>query len=306
MTQKKTDDKCIAIWMQQIRAPFLVLSVALSLIGIAAAQWDGFTQWGQAALLTLGVILSHIGVNLFNELSDFKTGIDAHTERTPFSGGSGMMQAGKTTPGAVKMAAYGALILAGLIGLYFCLISTWYILIFMIIGGLTARFYTSHLAKWLIGEFMSGLTLGTFVVLGVYLAMTGTLHWGIVWVSIPPGILTSLLLFLNEFPDEKADRTGGRHHLIIHFGKAWGARVYVLSLAATYLIILLGPFMLDIPYLVLIALLTLPVAMKAGLTALKYHNDMPRLAPALGMNVMTVIGTDLLLAVGFFLAGPKG
>ena len=36
----------------------------------------------------------------------------------------------------------------------------------MICGALAVRFYTSHLAKWLIGELVSGLTLGSFVVIG--------------------------------------------------------------------------------------------------------------------------------------------
>jgi membrane-bound ClpP family serine protease len=42
-------------------------------------------------MLIVGVVLSHISVNLFNEYSDFQTKIDFHTNRTPFSGGSGTL-----------------------------------------------------------------------------------------------------------------------------------------------------------------------------------------------------------------------
>jgi 1,4-dihydroxy-2-naphthoate octaprenyltransferase len=47
-------------------------------------------------LLLAGVVLAHISVNLFNEYSDYKTGIDFNTHRSPFSGGSGMIVSGKT------------------------------------------------------------------------------------------------------------------------------------------------------------------------------------------------------------------
>ena len=44
-------------------------------------------NWLHAIMLVIGVVLSHVSVNLFNEYSDFKTRIDFNTNRTPFSGG---------------------------------------------------------------------------------------------------------------------------------------------------------------------------------------------------------------------------
>lgn len=291
----------VGTWFRQIRGPFLLLAAFLTLIGIAAAYRDGFSHLWHSLLLIVGVVLAHISVNLFNELSDYKTKIDEHTTPTPFSGGSGMMQSGKTKPAAVTAAAYGAMFLAAAIGFYFCVVSTWYILVFMTAGGIAIRFYTSHLARWLLGEFFSGLTLGSFVVLGTYMALTGQLNINIVYISIPPGILTTLLLFLNEFPDAEADKKGGRFHMIIHFGKKKSASIYAAAMPVLYILILAGPFILDIPYTVLIALLTLPIAGKAVSIALKFHSDTAKLVPALGMNVMVVLLTDLLLAVGYFI-----
>jgi 1,4-dihydroxy-2-naphthoate octaprenyltransferase len=287
------------IWLRQIRGPFLALAAILTLIGTAAAHRDGYGHLFHALLLIVGVVSAHASVNLFNELSDYKTKIDELTTPTPFSGGSGMMQAGKTEPGAVTAAAYSAMILAAAIGFYFCAVSSWYILIFMAAGGVAIRFYTSHLARWLLGEFFSGLTLGVFVVLGAYMALTGHLNINILYISLPPGILTMLLLFLNEFPDAEADKKGGRYHMIIHFGKKKSARIYMAVVAVVYILILAGPFILDIPYTVLIALLTLPIAIKAMTITSKFYNDTPKLIPALGMNVMVVLFTDLLLAIGY-------
>jgi 1,4-dihydroxy-2-naphthoate octaprenyltransferase len=291
----------IKIWFQQIRGPFLILSVFLVLLGIAAAYHDSYIHWVHGVLLIIGVVLAHISVNLFNELSDYQTKIDEHTVPTPFSGGSGMLQSGKTSPKAVRITAYSTLVAAGVIGTYFFIVSGWLILIFMLAGGLGIRYYTSHFAKWLIGEFVAGLTLGTLVVLGVYYCLATQLTLDVILISIPPGILTFLLLFLNEFPDTEADRKGGRHHLIIHFGKNRSAKIYLVGLGIVYLMILVTPFVSHVPHTVLISLITLPLALKAGYIVLRQYDDTPKLIPALGMNVMVVILTDLFLAIGYFL-----
>jgi 1,4-dihydroxy-2-naphthoate octaprenyltransferase len=172
---------------------------------------------------------------------------------------------------------------------------------FVIAGGVATVFYTSHLSRFVLGELAAGACLGTFVVLGTYYAQAGTLTPTVIWLSIPPGILTSLLLLLNEFPDAAADRAGGRKHLVIALGRARAAQVYVASLTACYLILAGGVvFGVFTPW-VLISLLTLPLAAKAALGALKHNDDLAKLVPSLGANVGLVLGTDLLIAVAYFI-----
>lgn len=293
--------RLLAVWLQQIRAPFLILAVALALVGIATAYWHGFGHLGHSLLLVAGVVLAHTAVNLFNELSDYGTRIDENTVRTPFSGGSGMLQAGKTTAQQVRLAAYGALFAAGAIGLYFSLVSGWPILALMVSGAIAIRFYTSHLARWMVGELVSGLTLGSFVVIGVHYALTRFMTLDIIYIALVPGILTALLLFLNEFPDAEADRKGGRRHLVIFFGSKRSAWIYACAVFLLFALIAAGPFLLNIPYTVLIALATLPLGVAAIFLTLKHHGEPARLVPAQGLNVAMVILTDLLLAVAYFL-----
>ena len=98
---KNTEEKSniLGIWFNQIRGPFLILSIVLVLIGVAAAYRDGIKNWIYSILLTAGVMFAHISVNLFNELSDYRTKIDENTSSTPFSGGSGMLQSKKSISG---------------------------------------------------------------------------------------------------------------------------------------------------------------------------------------------------------------
>lgn len=300
------------IWLAQTRANFLLLAVFLVAIGLAyAAKYDSgvsFNVW-HAILIMVGTVSAHISVNLFNEYSDYKTKIDYNTNPTPFSGGSKMLVSGKTQPKSVHLASVISLLFSAGIGLYFSFVSHWSVAVIAILGGFAIVFYTPLLAKVLLGEFFAGLALGSLVVLGTFIAMNGQpgmslaelLPLEVLLISIPPGILTALLLLLNEFPDAEADKVGGRYHLVIKFGREKAAWIYAAGIVATFGIILALPLLGIASNWVYLALLPLPLAIKATLTAIKDGNNMAKLVPAMGMNVMVVLGTDLLIAVAVFI-----
>ena len=95
---------------RSLRLPFLLLSVASIALGAA-------TAFAQHIDLTpsrlIGVVLAafsaHASVNLLNEYQDFQSGIDLHTERTAFSGGSGGLPANPQFAKTVLFAGIGAL-----------------------------------------------------------------------------------------------------------------------------------------------------------------------------------------------------
>lgn len=292
----------IITWLIQIRANFLALAVILVMIGGAAAWSDNAFNPFLFVLTVIGVTLAHVSVNLFNEYSDWKTGIDFMTNRTAFSGGTGTLQAGKLAPGTVRMASWVTLLSAFLIGCYLAYESGWPVIVFMVIGGVVAVTYTDYLARYMLGEFASGLTLGSFVVIGTYFVQTETISPSIVWASIPPGLLTMALLYLNEFPDLEADTRGGRRHLIIVLGRRRAAYGYAIIMAAVYASLIMGVVNNSIPKLAIMGVMTLPVAMRAVVKTLRYYDDMAHFVPALALNVVAVLVTDLLLAVGFLLA----
>jgi 1,4-dihydroxy-2-naphthoate octaprenyltransferase len=69
----------------------------------------------------------------------------------------------------------------------------------------------------------------------------------------------------------------------------------------TFVIIVMCPIVgISSPW-IYIALLPLPLAVKASISAIKYGNDLSKLLPVLGNNVITVLATDLLLAVAVFI-----
>lgn len=309
----ETQSKFI-IWLKQTRANFLFLAAFLNAIGIALA-YKYLPAGAQLhvvdiVLLILGTMSAHASVNLFNEYSDYRTGIDLNTNRTPFNGGSGMLVQGFTRPSAVLTAAIGTLVFSLAIGIYYAIASHWSLLLIIVIGALSIVAYTEVLAKYVLGELFAGISLGSLVVVGTYVALTGSYSVSVgqlipmeVWlISIPPGILTSLLLLLNEFPDLEADKQGGRKHLLIRFGRNTGAYIYAAGAILTYLVIIALPLVGISSWWIYIALIPLPLVFNNIRTTLKYSNDTPKLIPALGGNVIAVLSTDLLLAGSLFIA----
>jgi len=144
--------------------------------------------------------------------------------------------------------------------------------------------------------------LGTLPVLGAYFVQTAGYTWPAVIAAIPSGILVHNLLLLNEFPDVEADQTGKRQTLPIVIGREKAGIVYSVLTIMVYLWIIGGVVARVMPVFALVALLTLPFAVKAIRGALK-PVGMEQLMPAMANNVLVVLLTQLLLGIGYILAG---
>jgi 1,4-dihydroxy-2-naphthoate octaprenyltransferase len=292
-------------WLLLPRFHFLPLTVILVSLGTAIAAGEGAIRWEYFGLALFGSILVHVTVNVMNDYHDYKDGIDLNTRRTPFSGGSGVLPASLLKPRQAFWLATLSLAAATIIGVYFVLEKGWPLLPLLLVAGFSAYFYNVCLSRWLVGELFAGLNLGPLVVLGAYYVQTGRYSWEALFASVAPGILTANLLFLNEFPDREADLSGGRRHLVIALGREGARFLYVALLAASYLCIAIGVLTRLMPVITLIGLGTLLPGWKAARGAWRYHSDLNRLTPVLGMNVITILGTQALLTVGYVLAALK-
>jgi len=293
-------------WFLEIRGPFLALSVVLAPIGTAIAWHDGSFNLGYFLLAWVGAILAHVGVNVFNEYFDYKSGLDFETQKTPFSGGSGMLTTGLIEPRRAYLLGMACLFIDAVIGVYFVIVQGWGLLPVILLGGLFSYFYTPYLSRWRIGEVAAGLGLGSLVVLGAYFVQTGQYTWEVIVASLAPGFLTANLLLINELPDVEADMKVGRRNLVMALGRKRAAWLYTILMVCTYLSIVLGVVFSLMPWPVLVTLLTIPLARKAIQGALQHYDDIPQLIPALGANVMAMLAIDALLTVGYVLATVLG
>ena len=289
-------------WLVLPRFQFLPLTVIMVSLGTAVAGYEGSFHLSHFLLAMFGSLLVHITVNVINDYHDYVDGIDLNTQRTPFSGGSGVLPSNLLRSSQAFWFATISLLIAMGIGGYFCFARGWWLFPLLLVAGFSAYFYNVYLSRWWVGELFAGLNFGPLLVLGSYFVQTGRYSWEALVASLAPGILTSNLLFLNEFPDREADQKGGRRHLVISLGKKDASYLFVILLATSYLCILVGVLTKMMPVVTLIGLGTVIFGWKAARGALKYHNDMDRLVPILGANVITIRGTQALLAVGYVIA----
>lgn len=288
-------------WFLETRPQFLLLSVILVIYGSSVAFYHGYFNFSDFLVALIGLVALHIAVNVINDYYDYKSGIDLATQRTPFSGGSGILPSGTLKPEEVYRFGILCFIFGLLIGIYFLTVKGILLAPIIIIGAISVYFYTTHLAKLMLGEIFAGLGLGTLPVLGSYFVQTGFYSLQALIASIPPGILTHNLLLLNEFPDYEADKKAGRKNFVITLGKEKAVKLYSALTLLTYAFIVVATILKLMPPTVLISLLTFPTALKAIKGAQKYYNDIEKLIPALACNVKVVLGTQLLLAVGYVL-----
>ena len=283
------------------RAPFLLLSVTLVACGAGAGAYDGRFSWISTVLALVGLVSLHASVNALNEAGDMRTGIDLHTRRTPFSGGSGTLPAGRLTAGQAR--AFG-LAMAGVglvIGLYFLSRFGWVIAPVLVVGAISVLAYTDVLARAGLGEIFAGLGLGLLPVMGTAIVQGGRLGPAGVAAAIPAFLMTFNLLLLNEFPDVEADLAGGRRNLVLVLGRPGAALIYVIAAIATPISIVVGVVLHALPLMAIAGALP-SILLAAPLRWALGPADEPVPLPALGANVTWNLATNSLLAVALFLA----
>ena len=293
----------IKTYFIETRPHFLILTFVLIFLSASMGWYSGYFNLGYVILAFFGLLFLHISTNVLNDYYDYRNGIDLNTERTPFSGGSGILVSGLLSAKETFWLGTISFILAVPIGAYFVFIKGWEILPIFIIGSIFVLFYTSHITKVGMGvsEISAGLGLGTLPVLGVYIILNQGYSLSAVYASVPSGILVCNLLFLNEFPDVDADRKGGRKTLPIILGKDKAAVLYSILTSIVYIWIILGSVLGTMPPFTLIALLTIPFAVKAIKGSIA-HSNKEKLIAALAANVMVVLGTQFLMGVGYIFA----
>jgi 1,4-dihydroxy-2-naphthoate octaprenyltransferase len=287
-------------WFLETRPQFLTLSIVLAFLGTAVAWYDGDISLWHALLAGFGLLLTHASVNILNDYFDFRSGIDKATRRTPFSGGSGILPARLLTPRQVLWLGIAAFVLAMPIGAYFIAIRGWTLLPLLVIAAFFILLYSPVILKRPWPEWVAGVGLGAFPILGMYFAQTGSYTYTAAVACIPSAFLVHNLLLLNEFPDVEADKLAHRKTVPITLGKNRAAIFYSMVAISVYVWIIIWVALQMMPVWTLLALLTLPLSVKAINGAL-HHDDTAKFMPSMAANVVNVLLTQLLLGIGYIL-----
>ncbi len=292
------------IYVFETRPQFIILSVACVLAGAGAAYWKaGSINLYYLALALVGAMAAHASVNILNDYSDYVSGLDDMTTKTPFSGGSGILPKKQMSP---RAALYYGLITLGvtvLIGFYLLYARGWQLLLVGIPGILLIVLYTDYITRSpLLCLLAPGLGFGPCIVLGTYFVLQGFYDYTALAVSLIPFFFVSNLLLLNQFPDAEADRAVGRRHLLTLVEPRKNTYIYAVLSAGAFFVLVAGVYLNLLPLLTLAGLVSLPLAIITIKGVVKNCENIPSLIPYLGKNVIGMLSTIFLVALGLFIS----
>ena len=284
---------------QSIRPSFLILSPVCVFLGTSTAiNAGGSVDAFVLTLIVIGAVCAHISVNTLNEYSDFKSGLDLITIKTPFSGGSGALPGNPAMANMVLAAGLVTFSLTLAIGIYFISKHGALVLPIGIIGLAIILTYSKWLNRWpFVCLIAPGLGFGILMVVGTHYLLTGENAVTAWLAALIPFFLVNNLLLLNQYPDIQADKSIGRKHFPIAFGTRTSSYVYGMFFISAYSIILIGIYYGYFPGLSLIALLPVALSAYAFKGALKHAENIGTHTQYLGTNVGATILTPLLLGI---------
>jgi len=288
------------LWIRALRAPFFQAAAIPVIVGTSIAFYQGkFSSLFLFVLALIANVSLNAAVNLINDYFD-RPSDNINPQPTPFSGGSQVIQQGLLPAKAFLKGAIIAYLISLVIGIYLVYRSGPVLLYIILIGFILNYSYTApplFLDYHGLGELIVFLCLGPLSVLGAYYVQARILSWEAFLASLPVGLLVGGILYINEFPDYLPDKTAGKNHLIVLLGQEKASRGYIILLVLIYSTILLATGLKAVPYLALLTLLTVPIAIKAGKTALKYYADVQRLIPAMAGTIQLHLFIGLLLSL---------
>ena len=297
--------RALAHASQLARIPYLKATVTPVLVGGAVA-WSEGTFYPWLWLLTLfTALLLDAGKNLSNDYFDHVKGVDeAHYVLTPFSGGGRGIQDGIVTPRQMLLLAIATYLVVVAIGLWLAATRGWLLLAIGAIGILLAvthngpPFWLYYRATGL-GQIAVALGFGPLMVLGTYYVQAQQLGWTAFWASLPVAALVASVLTINEYPDRKGDAQAGKKTPVVVWGTRRTVWLYGALLATAYVLMILGVVVGLMPVYTLIALLSVPLAVRCVHGAWENHDDVQRLIPTNALTGMNYLLNGLLLSVGF-------
>ena len=248
-------------WGLAIRLRTLPAAAAGVIMGSALAWRDGFFRLDAALACLFTAILLQIGSNLANDVFDFERGTDTPERLGPVR----VTQSGLLTPSQVKVGMVVVFALAALLGLYLAWLGGWPIIILGIAAILSAIAYTGGpfpLGYYGLGDLFVFIFFGLASVAGTYYVQAGFVSTAAWWMAIPPGLIITAILVVNNLRDLENDREAGKRTLAVILGERATKTQYLICMILAYLGMPVAAWLDVIPWTSLLTWISLPMAIR--------------------------------------------
>jgi 1,4-dihydroxy-2-naphthoate octaprenyltransferase len=284
-----------------VRPAFLIVTLVGALLGLASAAASGVPiDAASAGVALLFALVAHAGVNVLNDCFDARNGTDAWNDQrvSPFTGGSRVIQDGVLSQQAMATFGYALLLAVVPAGLWLTTRSVPGLLLIGLCGLFAGWAYSApplHLVNRGLGEV--AVTCGwLMVVVGTDLVQRQGFAFAPFAAGLGFALLVANLLYINQFPDAKADARAGKRTLVVRLGadRARAGHAVLLLLAALWTAgcILAGA----LPRLAAVSLLALLPGIAAARGLWRHAAEPARLRPAIQLTILAAVAYGLLLA----------
>ncbi|MNO62603.1 1,4-dihydroxy-2-naphthoate octaprenyltransferase [compost metagenome] len=283
--------------------------VPVFLGGIGAYVWKGEFHPLLFILTLIGAASAHLFSNMINDLWDYRNGADVAAKENPdmISTNSGLLAGGimsERTYAAITWSLLGFAVLSAVI---LSLFSGWLVMVYCLLGGMIAYFYVAPPIRYGYrgkgySEIAILLSFGVLPIMGTYYVQTGEFSFSLVLLSMPVGILTTMLLFNHHFLHWRADEQAGKKSLVVVWGEKRSLRFSKMMLFLAYAFVVVCVAARILPIYALLALLTaIPLYKVYG--GLKDHNPSAAYLPLMGASQKASVRCGLVMMAAMLIQG---
>lgn len=276
-----------------------ILGAAFSYYAFGALHGTGLAIF-HTILIFLAVVSAQIIANLWNELKDFKSGLDAGQK----IGNAGSLTRGAVTPKLISTMIKVLMIVPIIIGLYLSATITWWYIPAGIICILISFLYSGGpkpISRTPFGEISSGIAMGFAIVLITGFAWTRELSLAFLIPALPATLLVGSIMLTNNIRDIRNDEKHGRRTLPIVLGR--DRAISLMSITYIFNFIWIGAwiYLKVLPIPALLSLIAIIPAFKT-INIFYTHVDEIKLDKAMGTTAGAAMLYQLLLSIGLIIS----
>jgi 1,4-dihydroxy-2-naphthoate polyprenyltransferase len=293
------------------RPPFLIVTLVACLVGLASAYWSGVPiDPVTAAVTVLFALVAHAGINVLNDYYDALNGTDAaNTERVfPFTGGSRFIQNGVLS--LRETGLFGAALFAAVVpaGLWLTAHSGAQLVLIGLAGLVVGWAYSAPPLKLNsrgVGEICvwAGFVL---VAVGTDFVQRGVISTLPLVAVTGYALLVTNILYINQFPDRRADESCGKRHWVVRLGAERARWGYALIALVAYGCVTGAIVAGLLPRLALLSLAPAVMSFIAARQLMRFASRPQALAPAIQLTIGAAALHGSLLAASLPLARALG
>ena len=276
-----------------------ILGAAFSYYAFGALHGTGLAIF-HTILIFLAVVSAQIIANLWNELKDFKSGLDAGQK----IGNAGSLTRGAVTPKLISTMIKVLMIVPIIIGLYLSATITWWYIPAGIICILISFLYSGGpkpISRTPFGEISSGIAMGFAIVLITGYAWTRELSLAFLIPALPATLLVGSIMLTNNIRDIRNDEKHGRRTLPIVLGRDRAISLMSITYIFNFFWIGAWIYLKVLPIPALLALLAIIPAFKT-IKIFYTHVDEIELDKAMGTTAGAAMLYQLLLSIGLIIS----